>query len=52
MRNNASAHRKLIKGLHYLESIKKIVTGSWDKSIKIWDKNGNYLKTINAHAKR
>ncbi len=45
-------HDKLIMGLTHSAECKKIITGSWDKTIKIWNYKGEEQKTITNHTKR
>ncbi|KAL6066503.1 Telomerase protein component 1 [Balamuthia mandrillaris] len=45
-------HKKMIRALHFCSAKDILATGSWDKTVKIWTKDGRLLSTISGHAKR
>ena len=49
--NTLNGHSHFVNSVCFSPDGSKIVSGSYDKSIKIWDANtGNELKTLNGHS--
>lgn len=50
--NRLIGHQNGVWGVEFSPEGKTIVTASWDRTIKLWQRNGKLLKTLDGHKNR